>query len=66
MLAAAALFLSAFAQMFSLLVYRGQGSWMLWRSAILQTLWSLPFIFPAYYICKIFPWKAAGTAPSPY
>jgi hypothetical protein len=65
-LAAAALFLSAFAQMFSLLVYRGQGSWMLWRSAILQTLWSIPFIFPAYYICKIFPWKAAGTAPSPY
>ena len=65
-LAAAALFLSAFAQMFSLLVYRGQGSWMLWRSAILQTLWGLPFIFPAYYIGKIFPWKAAGTAPSPY
>ena len=65
-LSVTALFLSAFAQMFSLLVYQGQGSWALWRSAILQTLWSVPFIFPAYYICKTFPWKAAGTAPSPY
>ena len=65
-LAVGALFLSAFAQMFPLLVYRGQGSWMLWGVAILQTLWSVPFIFPAYYICKIFPWKAEGTAPSPY
>ena len=61
-----ALFLSAFAQMFPLLVYHGQGSWALWRSAVLQTLWSLPFIWPAYYICKIFPWKAEGPAPSPY
>ena len=65
-LAVAALFVSAFAQMFALLVYHGQGSWALWRSAILQTLWSVPFIYPAYYICKIFPWKAEGTAPSPY
>ena len=65
-MAVLALFIAAFAQMFSLLVYRGQGSWALWRNAILQTLWSVPFIYPAYYICKIFPWKAAGTAPSPY
>lgn len=65
-LAVAALFLSAFAQMFSLLIYQGQGSWTLWGVAILQTLLSVPFIFPAYYICKIFPWKAEGTAPSPY
>ncbi len=65
-LALAALFLAAFAQMFPLLVYRGQGSWLLWRNAVLQTLWSVPFIWPSYYICKIFPWKAAGTAPSPY
>ena len=64
--AVAALFLSAFAQMFSLLFYQGQGSWALWRTAVLQTLWSVPFIFPAYYICRIFPWKAEGAAPSPY
>ena len=66
MLALAALFLSAFAQMFPLLVYHGQGSWALWRTAILQTLWGVPFVWPAYYICKIFPWKAEGPAPSPY
>ena len=62
-----ALFLAAFAQIFGLLVYRGQNAWALWSTAVLQTLWSVPFIFPAYYICKIFPWKAAGTdVPSPY
>ena len=65
-MAAAALFVSAAAQMFGLLVYKGQNSFALWWTAILQTLWSLPFIFPAYYICKIFPWKAEGPAPSPY
>lgn len=65
-MAVAALFLSAFAQMFPLLVYQGQGSWALWGSAILQTLWSVPFIWPAYYLCKIFPWRAEGVAPSPY
>ena len=65
-LAVISLFAAAFAQMFSLLVYHGQGSWALWRSAILQTLWSVPFIWPAYHICRIFPWKAEGTVPSPY
>jgi len=65
-MAAAALFLAAFAQMFSLLVYRGQNSFALWWTAILQTLWSLPFLFPAYYLCKAFPWRSAGHAPSPY
>ena len=61
-----ALFIAALAQMFPLLVYKGQGSWALWRTVILQTLWSVPFIFPAYYLCRIFPWRAEGTAPSPY
>ena len=60
------LFIAALAQMFPLLVYKGQGSWALWRTVILQTLWSVPFIFPAYYLCRIFPWRAEGTAPSPY
>lgn len=65
-LAVAALFVSAFAQLFALLVYHAQGSWALWRTAILQTLWSVPFIYPAYYVCKIFPWRAEETPPSPY
>lgn len=65
-MAVIALFLAAFCQMFSLLLYKGQGSWALWRTAILQTLWSIPLIFPAYYLCKIFPRKSGGQVPSPY
>ena len=65
-MAVLALLLSSLAQIFGLLVYRGQGSFVLWRTAILQTLWSIPFIFPAYYLCRIFPWKAEGPPPSPY
>ena len=61
-----ALLLAAFVQMFSLLFYRGQNSFALWWTALLQTLWSVPFIFPAYYLCKIFPWKSEDRAPSPY
>ncbi len=61
-----ALLLAAFVQMFSLLFYRGQNSFALWWTALLQTLWSVPFIFPAYYLCKIFPWKSDDRAPSPY
>ena len=65
-MAVAALLLSAFCQMFSLLVFRGENSWALWRTALLQTLWSVPFIFPSYYICKILPRKSGGQSPSPY
>ncbi len=65
-LGVAALALSAFAQMFSLLVYQGQNSFALWGTAILQTLWSVPFLFLAWYICKIFPWKSDERSPSPY
>ena len=54
------------AVVFGLLVYKGQNSFALWWTALLQTLWSVPFIFPAYYICKIFPWRSAEHAPSPY
>ena len=65
-LGTASLFLSAFAQMFGLLVYKGQNSFALWWTALLQTLWSMPFLFLAWYICKIFPWKSAERSPSPY
>ena len=63
---AAALFLAAFAQMFSLLFYKGQSSPALWVTALLQTLWSLPFLFPSYYLCKNFPWRSSREAPTPY
>lgn len=65
-LAVLALLLAAFCQMFGLLIYKGENSWALWRTAILQTLWSTPFVFPSYYLCKIFPRKAGGQVPSPY
>lgn len=65
-MAAAALLLSAFLQMFGLMVYQGQNSLALWGVAVLQTLWSLPFLFPAYYICKIIPRRIGGQVPSPY
>ena len=65
-LGAAALFIAAFAQMFSLLFYQGQGGGTLWLTAILQTLWSLPFLFPSYYLCKSFPWPSSRDVPSPY
>lgn len=65
-LGAAALFLAAFAQMFSLLFYKGQSSGALWGTALLQTLWSLPFLFPSYYLCKNFPWRSSRDIPSPY
>ena len=63
---AAALFLAAFAQMFSLLFYEGQSSAALWVTALLQTLWSLPFLFPSYYLCKNFPWRSLRDVPTPY
>ena len=63
---AAALFIAAFAQMFSLLFYKGQSSAALWVTALLQTLWSLPFLFPSYYLCKNFPWRSSRDVPTPY
>lgn len=50
-----ALFLSAFCQMFRLLVTYPDVTWALWKTCILQTLWSIPFLFPAYYACKALP-----------
>lgn len=66
LMAILALGLSAFVQMFSLLVFKGQNSFALWSTAVLQTLWSIPFLFPAYYICKLFPSRIGVDIPSPY
>ena len=53
--AVGALFLSAFAQMFRLLVAYPDASGALWGTCLLQTLWSVPFLFPAYYACQALP-----------
>ena len=65
-MAVISLLLAAFCQMFGLLIFRGENSWALWRTALLQTLWSVPFLFPAYYICKILPRREIMQSPSPY
>ena len=65
-LGAAALLIAAVAQMFALLVAGGQGTGALWGTALLQTLWSLPFLFPSYYLCKNFPWRSSRDVPTPY
>ena len=63
---AAALLLSAIAQMFPLLVYQGQRAGTLWGVALVQTIWSLPFLVPSYYVCKIIPRRLRREVPSPY
>lgn len=65
-LGAAALLIAAVAQMFALLVAGGQGTGALWGTALLQTLWSLPFLFPSYYLCRSFPWRSSRETPTPY
>ena len=65
-MAAAALFLTALAQLLDLLLHTGQNSWAMWRTVLLQTLWSLPFLFPAYYLCRGIPRKVGEKVPTPY
>ena len=65
-LAFVALALSAAAQIFPLLFFQGQSPWALWTTALVQTVWGIPFIFPSYYICKMMPRKPIDKAPSPY
>jgi hypothetical protein len=52
LLSLAALALTAFCQMFRLLLVSGAHYAALLQTAGLQTLWSLPFTAPAYLACK--------------
>ncbi len=45
------LVLSAFVQMFSLLIYRNVPILSLLQTALIQTVYSLLFILPMYYLC---------------
>jgi hypothetical protein len=51
-LSLAALALAAFCQMSRFLFLAGAPFLSLLRTALLQTLWSLPFTVPAYFACK--------------
>lgn len=50
-LSAGALLLTAGAQMAPFL-FRGERFWPVLRTGLLQTLWSLPFVFAVYYPCR--------------
>ena len=65
-MAVVALFISAVAQAFGLIFYQGQSSGAVWGTVFLQTLWSIPFLFPSYYLCRAFPWPSNREIPSPY
>ncbi len=65
-MAVGALLLAGLAQMLNLALHTGQYSWAMWRTVLLQTLWSAPFLFPAYYVCRLIPRKTGEKIPSPY
>lgn len=50
-----ALFLTAFLQMFPLLLRYKDSAGALWKTCFLQTLWSFPFMLPAYYSINALP-----------
>lgn len=50
----AALALTAFCQMFRYLVFTDTQIWPLFLTALLQVLWSVPFVFAIYYPCRSF------------
>ena len=53
--AVGALFLTALFQMFPLLLSHGDNAGALWKTCILQTLWSIPYLLPAYYTINALP-----------
>ena len=53
--AVGALFLAALFQMFPLLLSHGDNAGALWKTCILQTLWSIPYLLPAYYTINALP-----------
>ena len=43
---------TTFCQMFHFLVFTDTRSWPVWRTGLIQILWSLPWIIPIYFPCK--------------
>lgn len=59
-LAAVALAILTFCQMFRFLFFAGTDTGAVWRTGIIQLLWSLPWAVPVYYPCR----SIAGSASS--
>lgn len=55
-----ALLITAFCQMFRLLVFYGADPLPLIKTALLQTLWSLPFTVPLYLPCRALSQRKLG------
>lgn len=49
----AVLIITAFVQMFSLLIYQGEPILSLLQTALIQTVYSMVFIWPTYYLCGL-------------
>lgn len=47
-------------QMFHFLFFTDTASWPVWRTGILQILWSLPWAMPLYYPCKVIAARPLG------
>lgn len=48
----AAMILITAAQMFSFLFFTDTNAWAVWRTGIVQILWSLPWAVPIYFPCR--------------
>lgn len=48
----AALAIITFCQMFRFLVFTDTAVWPVWRTGLLQLLWSIPWAIPVYFPCK--------------
>lgn len=55
-----ALLITAFCQLFRLLVFAGAEPGALIKTALLQTLWSLPFTAPLYFPCRAISRRRQG------
>lgn len=51
-LAALTMLLVTFCQMFRFLFFTDTASWAVWRTGVLQLLWSLPWAVPVYFPCR--------------
>ena len=48
----AAMILITAAQMFSFLFFTDTNAWAVWRTGLIQILWSLPWAVPIYFPCR--------------
>lgn len=60
-LTAAAMLLITGAQMFRYLFFTDTNAWAVWRTGLLQFLWSIPWAIPVYFPCKAIAARPMGS-----